>query len=257
MHITLIEPAGEDDSLGLLAERLKSHGFLPSIDTTPSGVPSRVSREGSRAILVNLGSTPGSPASMVRDIRRSGLDQPCLVLSGLVDWRVRIDCLDAGADDFVVKPVRSEEIAARLRALIRRSAGNASDLIESGDLKLDLRTRCAWLDGEYLKLTRNEFRLLRLFLLEQGNVMTHEEIHYQLYSKGQCFNPNVIEVQIARLRRKIGKDRIRTIRGLGYSYAEVSESETTTNRHLEDCRAPCSASWEAEDHSSAPKACTC
>lgn len=257
MHITLIEPAGEADSTGLLVERLKCHGFLPSIDTTPGGVLSRGSCEGSRAILVNLGSTAGSPASIVRNIRRSGLDQPCLVLSGLVDWRVRIDCLDAGADDFVVKPVRSEEIAARLRALIRRSAGNASDLIVSGMLKLDLRERCAWLDEECLNLTRNEFRLLRLFLLEQGKVLTHEEIHRQLYSAGQCLNPNVIEVQITRLRRKIGKDKIRTIRGLGYRYVEASVPVPTIDACQVDCQAPCRSGWEASDHPGPTKACAC
>ena len=230
LHIALIEC--EANASEWLADRLRKHGFLPKLEPVPGTNLSRGDNKGARAILIDLGPLQVSAANLVRNIRRAGLEQPCLVLSSQDDWREKIECLDAGADDFVVKPVRSEEIAARLRALIRRSTGNATDLIECGNLKLDLRVRCAWLDNECLNLTRNEFRLLSLFLLEPDKVMTHDEIRSQLYPERRDLSPNAIEVQIARLRRKVGRHRIRTIRRLGYRYVATQSSHVGSDDEL-------------------------
>jgi len=215
VQVVLIER--DSTCTGWLADRLGSHGFIPVLDEAPSGVPSSEACEGSRAIVLDLGAEIAA-AGLIDRIRRTGIKQPCLVLAAHDSWRDKIESLDAGADDYVVKPIRSEEIAARLRAVIRRSSGNSTGLIQIGGLKLDLRVRCAWIDGKSLNLTRNEFRLLRLFLLEPENVMTHQEIFRQLYPGRQEPSLNGVEVLIARLRRKIGSDRIKTIRGLGYRY---------------------------------------
>jgi len=220
LQVVLIEGDPLSSSTGWLAEKLAGHGFIACRETPDRCARERRTFDGSRAVVLDLGTGTGPAADHVRLIRRAGLEQPCLVLSAHDDWRDKIECLDAGADDYVVKPVRSEEVAARLRAMIRRASGNATDRFESGDLVLDLRVRCAWLADRCLDLTRNEFRLLRMFLLEPGKVMTHQEIHRQLYPDRADCSTNAIEVQIARLRRKIGRTRIRTIRGLGYRYFE-------------------------------------
>lgn len=223
LRVILVEM--DANSSGLLAEKLRLQGFVPCLDTWHGGTPRPGICTGSRAIVLDLGQETASAAGMVRKLRQAGLDQPCLVLAAHDDWRDKIDALDAGADDFVLKPVRSEEVAARLRAMIRRGAGNATDVIVHGDLRLDLRVRCAWLGRECLELTRNEFRLLRLFLLEPEKVMTHQEIHRQLYPERAEWSPNAIEVQIARLRRKVGREKILTIRGLGYRFMNEGSPE--------------------------------
>lgn len=170
------------------------------------------------ALAFDLGSNSAPAAHYVKALRQAQFAQPILVLSTRGDWREKVDSLDAGADDYVIKPVRSEEIVARLLAIIRRSAGNHSNRLEMGDLTLDLKARCAWLGSRCLDLTRSEFRLLRLFLFQSDRILSHQEIRNQLYSCDAPVSVNAVEVQIARLRRKVGQDRIKTVRGVGYRF---------------------------------------
>ena len=188
------------------------------------------------ALMIDLGVSDPRAAQWVMPLREANFSHPLMVLSARGDWREKVDCLDAGADDYVIKPVRSEEIVARLRAIIRRSAGGNSNRLRLGDLSLDLTSRCAWLGSECLDLTRNEFRLLRLFVFHPEKVLSNEEIRRQLYPVNDKVTDNAVEVLIARLRRKVGQSRIRTMRGIGYRFECQNDPGETGSVILEACR---------------------
>lgn len=210
---------GDDrDNSDLLAGRLIDAGYLVHRIGSVDDALRHDATDAISAFLFDLGGGSRQAAHFVAPLRKAQVAQPLLVLSSRGDWREKVDCLDAGADDYVIKPVRSEEIVARLRAIIRRSAGSHSNRLRSGDLTLDIQARCAWLGTRCLDLTRSEFRLLRLFLFQPDRTLSQQEIGNHLYSTGTLVSPNAVEVQIARLRRKVGQLRIRTVRGVGYRY---------------------------------------
>ena len=150
-----------------------------------------------------------------RDLR---IDTPVLILTARGSWQDKVEGLNAGADDFVVKPVRLEELLARLNALFRRQQGKRSTLIEIGDLALDPLTRLVEQAGRPLSLSKQEFKLLHLFMRRAGQVMSQGTILDDLYELGHEREPNTVEVLVGRLRRKIGRDRIVTLRGMGYRF---------------------------------------
>ncbi len=199
-----------------LADHLDHSGFVVSrVGSAREALENCVART-AEAIVVDLGSNRTDSQDSVHRLRDGGLDQPLLILSPHSNWREKVDCLNLGADDFLAKPIRAEEVTARLRAIIRRFAGCATDRMRAGDTELDLKARSAWIAGEPLDLTRNEFRLLRLFVMRPDRFLSSEELLGQLYDRRQDRGTNSVEVQVARLRRKIGKDRIQTLRGVGY-----------------------------------------
>lgn len=233
MKLLLLE--GDPASTAWLADKLRGLGFLPTVLplrmlSTHAAAPDQY-----RAIVADLAGSGQDGRAIVASLRKSGIPQPILVLSSRDDWRDMIDCLDAGADDYLVKPVRSEVVAARIRAIVRRSAGNSTDRILSGDLELDLKGRCAWLANECLDLTRSEFRLLRLMMLQPDRVLAHDQIREQLYTDASACSHNAIEVQVARLRRKVGRQRIRTVRGVGYRFVPDLKTSEVTTRSREPC----------------------
>ena len=128
-------------------------------------------------------------------------------------------------DDFLLKPVHSEEVAARTRAAIRRSAGSPSRELVLGDLTLDMKARTARQGDRNLPLTRSEFRLLQLFLLAPGRVLTKQQITESLWPGNREVSANAVEVLIARLRQKLGTGRIITLRGQGYCLDEAMQAE--------------------------------
>lgn len=231
MHLLLIED--EVGASELLAHRLLDSGFRTTRVRTEAEALMSVHRDRVAALLLDAGSSCQSPVQSIRVLRQGGLSQPMLVLAARGDWRDRVDALDAGADDYVSKPVRSEEVAARLRAVIRRSAGQSENRILLGGLDLDLKLRCAWLDGNCLNLSRNEFRLLRTLVLGNGQLVLRETIRAVLASGRADLTENAVEVQIGRLRRKIGRDWIRTVRGLGYrlDIGDMDEDAQCPERH--------------------------
>lgn len=223
MQLLLID---EDRNFGCwLSDRLADAGFV----ARAAGSAEQALRSGladrTTAVIVNVGASGQAGHRHVRPLRDAGVSQPLMVLSSQCHWRERVDCLDAGADDYLTKPIRAEEVAARLRAIIRRSLGQTGDCIACGDIELDIKGRSASLAGRHLDLTRNEFRLLRLFLLHRDRTLTHDELRDRLYSEPSARSINAVEVNIARLRRKIGRHSIRTIRGVGYRFvAEALEN---------------------------------
>ena len=177
------------------------------------------------AAILDFGPNDRNCPQAVRALRAAGIHQPLLVLAGSDGWQAKVENLDAGADDYLCKPVRSEEVAARLRALIRRTNGNSSSGMRVGDIELDIQARCAWRNGMCLELTKSEFRLLQLFILYPDKTMTQREIQEYLQPDIVGHSPNAVEVLIARLRRKVGKDRIRTYRGQGYRLIRGDEPQ--------------------------------
>jgi two-component system OmpR family response regulator len=214
MRIVLVE---DDPELGRrLAERLDRAGFATDWVQTASAARDWPDLKLTAAIILDLGLPDGDGLDLLRHWRAYGESVPILILTARGNWRDKVEGLNSGADDFVVKPVRFEELLARLHALTRRSRGESGTLLTLGDLTLDPTARTASLDGLALDLSRKEFALLHLFLRRAGHIIGQDDILEQLYALEAERDRNAVEAHVSRLRRKIGRDRIRTVRGLGY-----------------------------------------
>jgi two-component system OmpR family response regulator len=168
------------------------------------------------AALLDLGLPRMDGLSLIRRWRAEGLVFPILVLSARGNWVTRVEAIDAGADDFLVKPFAMEEVLARLRAILRRATGRVSNVLAIGDLLLDLRARRLTRAGAPIELTLLEFRLLAYLMHHAGRAIHQTELSEHLYSGEADRGDNAIEALMARLRRKIGPGAIRTRRGHGY-----------------------------------------
>jgi len=160
--------------------------------------------------------------SVLRELRRRGNRTPVLLLTALGEVEHRVEGLDSGADDYLVKPFAFAELVARLRVLLRRGHGHTTNRVEVGRLALDLGARTAVVDGRQLELTSREFALLELLALHPGDTLSRTAIVEALYAEDEDRDSNVIDVFVARLRRKLGAaglhgaDVVHTVRGSGY-----------------------------------------
>ena len=148
--------------------------------------------------------------------REVGVLVPVLVLTAGGNWHEKVQGIDGGADDYMVKPFRMEELLARLRALIRRAGGQAHPTLRCGALTLDPRAAKVTLDGVAVKLTSHEFRVLSYLMHHRERVVSQGELTEHIYGQSPDRDSNTIEVFVARLRRKLGPSYIETVRGLGY-----------------------------------------
>ena len=155
--------------------------------------------------------------------RKEGRQFPVLVLTARDSWSDKVAGLDAGADDYLAKPFQSEELIARLRALIRRASGNSSSELTAGPVRLDTRSGRVTLDGEPVKLTAQEYKLLSYLLHHKGKVVSRTELIEHIYDQDFDRDSNTIEVFVTRIRKKLGPDVITTIRGLGYSLDDPAQ----------------------------------
>lgn len=216
MRLLLVE---DDVELGRrLGERLRGADFAVELATSRSAAEDWPDIEQMGAIILDLGLPDGDGLDLVRHWRRARIETPILILTARGSWQDKVEGLNAGADDFVVKPVRLEELLARLNALFRRQNGSRSPVIEAGALRLDPLARTAEQDGHPLALSRQEFRLLHLFMRRAGQVLSQPEIMDDLYELDRERELNTVEVLVGRLRRKIGHERITTLRGMGYRF---------------------------------------
>lgn len=176
----------------------------------------RSGAEAYTALVLDLGLPGRDGLSILRALRQQGATTPVLILTARDAIEDRIQGLDAGADDYLLKPFAMGELAARLRALIRRAEGQASPVLVHGRLKLDPARHTVMLDEQAITLTAKEFALLHLLLLNLGRVLTRSQIEAQLYNWNDEAGSNTIEVYIHHLRKKLGNDLIHNVRGVGY-----------------------------------------
>lgn len=214
MRVLLVE---DDVLLGDgLAAGLRDAGL--GVDLVRDGVAAEaaLAAEQFAALILDLGLPRRDGLSVLSRLRQAGNPIPVLILTARDQVADKIGALDLGADDYVVKPFDLDEVAARLRALVRRAHGRAQVIIEHGDLRLDPAGRVLTQAGATVTVTPREFDLLQLLLENAGRVLTRRVLEEQLYTWGDAVESNALEVHIHHLRRKLGADLIRTVRGLGY-----------------------------------------
>jgi two-component system OmpR family response regulator len=172
------------------------------------------------AVVLDIGLPQMDGLSVLEEWRRAGKTMPVLLLTARDRWSDKVQGIDAGADDYVAKPFHMEEVLARLRALVRRAAGLASNEIVVGSVRLDSRSGKVTVDGQSVKLTSHELRLLSYLMHHKGKVISRTELTEHLYDQDFDRDSNTIEVFVGRLRKKLPEDCIQTVRGLGYQIAE-------------------------------------
>lgn len=168
------------------------------------------------AVILDLGLPKLDGITVLENWRKENKKFPVLILTARDRWSEKVNGFDAGADDYVTKPFQMEELLARLRALIRRSAGHATSDIECGPLKIDTKSNKVFINGTKLKLTSHEYKIIEYFLHHQDKVISRTELTEHIYDQDFDRDSNTIEVFIGRLRKKLGNDMIKTERGYGY-----------------------------------------
>jgi two-component system OmpR family response regulator len=214
MRVLVVE---DDPDLGRqLTEALTQAGY--AVDLAPDGEEGHFlgDTEPYDAAVLDLGLPKLDGVRVLEKWRNAGKDMPVLILTARDRWSEKVAGFDAGADDYLTKPFVTEELLARLRALMRRAAGHASAALECGDLRVDTRAARASVNGEPIKLTAHEYRVLSYMMHHQGRVVPRTELVEHIYDQDFDRDSNTIEVFVGRLRRKIGSNRILTERGLGY-----------------------------------------
>ncbi|MDR3298915.1 MAG: response regulator [Candidatus Accumulibacter sp.] len=218
MRLLLVE---DDPMIGASVQRgLKQDGY--SVDWVRDGVAAELalSNEVYELILLDLGLPRKSGLELLAGLRRKGISLPVLVITARDSVADRVKGLDAGADDYLVKPFDLDELSARVRALTRRKSGRATPVIEVGALSLDPAAHAVTLDGKPVALSRREFSLLHALMKQPGVPMSRARIEESLYGWNEEIESNAVEVYIHALRRKLGVDRIRNVRGVGYMVSE-------------------------------------
>jgi two-component system, OmpR family, response regulator len=168
------------------------------------------------AVVLDLGLPKIDGLTLLRRWRESGKAMPVLVLTARGSWHEKVVGIDSGADDYMSKPFRMEELLARLRALIRRSSGQIKPELRCGPIVLDNRAGNVTLEGTEVKLTSHEFRVLSYLMHHSERVVSQGELTEHIYSQSFDRDSNTVEVFVGRLRRKLGSSFIETVRGLGY-----------------------------------------
>jgi len=176
------------------------------------------------AVILDLGLPVLDGVSVLEKWRRNDKKMPVLILTARDRWSDKVQGFDAGADDYVAKPFHMEEVLARVRALLRRSAGHATSEIACGPLLLDTKSARVTVNGNAIKLTSLEFRLLAYLMHHKGKVVSRTELVEHLYDQDFDRDSNTIEVFVGRLRKKLGVDVLRTIRGMGYCVSEPDDA---------------------------------
>lgn len=199
-----------------VADAVTAGGYVAEIARNGEDAWFKGGTENYAAIILDLGLPGLDGLTVLKRWRSEGVTTPVLVLTARGAWSERVDGIDAGADDYLPKPFRMEELMARLRALLRRSAGRAEPVVTIGKVSLDPRTRHVTVGGIPVNLTPLEFRLLNFLFHHRGRVVSQSELSDNLYSHDSERDSNAIEALVGRLRRKLKADVIETRRGFGY-----------------------------------------
>ncbi len=218
MRILVVED--EPNLSAQLKDRLNAEGFI--VDLAADGEEGLYfGREYDYdAAVVDLGLPKLDGMDLIAELRRENRDFPVLVLTARGNWQDKVEGLEAGADDYLTKPFQTEELLARLNALMRRAAGYASPVIEQGGLKLDTAKKEVRVENALVELTAYEYKVLEYLMLNPSRVVSKTELTDHLYEQDYDRDSNVIEVFVGRLRKKLTPvNPIRTIRGQGYRFS--------------------------------------
>lgn len=218
MRILLVE---DDPALGPeLKATLAKHGY--AVDLAVNGIDGEIMGKEDiyDLVVLDLGLPDRSGLEVLRNWRAEKNNIPVLVLTARSAWQERVDGFDAGADDYLPKPFHTEELLARMTALLRRANQQLSSQLEASGLTLDENTQSVIRDGEEIALTGTEFRLLRYMMHNPGRVLSKLQLVEHMYDDGAENDSNVVEAYIKMLRKKIGHDNIKTKRGQGYVFGE-------------------------------------
>lgn len=214
MRILLVE-----DDLRMVAgvsAALEGAGYVVNVVTDGETAWFRGDTEDYAAAILDLGLPGLDGLSVLKRWRAGGRALPVLILTARGDWNERVEGIDAGADDYLAKPFRMEELLARLRAILRRSAGLASPVVTLGAVTLDPRQMRVSVEGAPVHLSPQEYRLVAYLMTNAGRVISQLELTEQLYAQDFERDSNAVEVLVGRVRRKLGVDLIVTRRGFGY-----------------------------------------
>lgn len=220
MRILIVED--ENAIAQRLADAFRESGYLPEIERDGEQAWFMGSTGNYAAIVLDLGLPNIDGLTLIKRWRAEGMTTPILVLSARGSWTERVDGIDSGADDYLVKPFQMQEVLARLRALIRRAGGRSQSKLDFGTLQIDLTSRSINLNGTPLTLTPLEFRLVQYLALQKDRVVPQTELAEALYAHNHERDANAIEAIISRLRRKLGGRFLKTKRGFGY-YLEPTQ----------------------------------
>ncbi len=224
MRILLVE---DDPMIGAaVAEGLRATG--DAVDWVQDGVSAAAALAASTpyALLVLDIGLPGRDGlTVLRELRAHGSKLPVLLMTARDAVSDRVAGLDAGADDYLVKPFDLDELLARVRALLRRAAGRADPVLAHGRVKIDPAAHTAWLDDAPLALSAREFALLHALLERPGSVLSRAQLEERLYGWNDSVGSNAVEVHIHHLRRKLGDGVVRNVRGVGYTLAADSAEQ--------------------------------
>lgn len=214
----------EDDRLLAegLASQLEKAGFSVDITRTAKEAVILGEQEDYKAGVLDLGLPDGNGLDVLRKWRSSKATFPVLILTARGDWQDKVNGLKAGADDYLAKPFQTEELIARLNAIMRRSEGRVQSSVKAGRFELDENRQCLKIDdGSEHSLTGTEFRLLRCLMGRPGHIFSKEQLMEQLYNLNESPNENIIEAYIRRLRKLVGAEAIATRRGQGYLFNDA------------------------------------
>jgi len=195
---------------------LEQNGWVAELSTDGIDALYRATSEPWDAIVLDLGLPKLDGLTVLKSIRDENVNTPVVILSARNELTQRVDGLNAGADDYLTKPFQMVELIARLRAQLRRASGNASPIIQVSDLSLDTRTSKVTKQGQVVDLTALEFKVLSYLMHNTDKVISRSVLVEHIYKQDFDRDSNTIEVFIGRIRRKIGNDVIKTVRGLGY-----------------------------------------
>lgn len=219
MRLLLVE---DDRRIASDIERaLQAAGYV--VETVRDGEEAwfRGDTEDYGAVVLDLGLPGMDGLSVLKRWRANRRQMPVLILTARGSWAERVDGIDAGADDYLPKPFRMEELLARLRSIVRRSAGHASPLLVAGEVIVDERQMKVSVHGVPVALSPLEYRLAVYLLRHRGRVVSQHELDENVYGHGEDHDSNALEVLVGRVRKKLGPDLIETRRGFGYLVPEV------------------------------------
>jgi two-component system, OmpR family, response regulator len=214
MKVLIVED--EVDIANETAASLQEAGFATQICDNGADAWFLGSTENFDAIILDLGLPKLDGLSVLRKLRAEGIKVPIILATARGSWTERVDGINAGADDYLAKPVQMAELIARLRGVLRRSHGMPNPHLTAGSLRLDTAQMEVTVDGRAVKLTPLELRLLSYLLHKKGHVVSREELKDHVYGNDDARDDNAVEALVTRLRRKLGADVIETRRGHGY-----------------------------------------